>query len=179
MRNRVFLFLIVLASALASGCAFKTTPYGVSVANVEAIKSAGIKPVAVEKFESFSPGLTTLMCRGTGPVTVEPSYEAYIEKALIDELKLAGVYDVGSKIRIKGRLDKVDFSSAIGGGKWFFSVTVSSESDEGYSTSSEFPFESSFVGDRACQEVAQAFVPAVQRLIKDVVSDARFKKLAQ
>ena len=90
------------AVVLLSGCAYNASPYGASVKNVESIKFLNMKPVAVAKFESSKPGLASITCRAAGPVTVSPSFESYIEKAFIDELKLAGVYDPAYPMIISG-----------------------------------------------------------------------------
>jgi len=169
---------IVVAAALLSGCAFNVSPYGASVRNVEAIKTSNIKPVAVAQFTSAKPGLTSITCRAAGPVTVAPSFEGYIQKAFIDELKLAGAYNPSSSIVLSGRLDEVDFSSGITDGKWAFTLAVSNSRNESFTAKSTFNFSGSFVADRACQEVAQAFGPAVQKLIEDVVQNPKFKQMA-
>lgn len=169
---------LLVTASLMSGCAFNASPYGVSVKNVESIKSSNIKPVAVAKFQSAKPGLTSITCRAAGPVTVAPSFEAYIEQALIDELKLAGAYNPSSSIVLSGKLEEVDFSSGITDGKWIFTLVVSNSRNESFTTKSTFGFSGSFVADRACQEVAQAFGPAVQKLIDDVVRDPKFKSIA-
>lgn len=166
------------AVALLSGCAYNASPYGASVKNVESIKFLKMKPVAVAKFESSKPGLASITCRAAGPVTVSPSFESYIEKAFIDELKLAGVYDPASPMVISGKLEEVDFSSGITDGKWLFTLVVSNARKESFSTKSVFGFSGSFVADKACQEVAQALGPAVQKLIEDVVRDPKFKQIA-
>lgn len=171
-------WIVVVAACLLSGCAFKTTPYGVSVKNVEAIKASSVKPVSVSTFQSAKPGLASITCRAAGPVTVTPSFEAYIEQAFKDELKLAGVYDPSSPLVLAGKLEDVDFSSGLSEGSWTFSLTVSNARQESYTTKSIFTFSSSFVADRACQEVAQALGPAVQKLIEDVVRDPKFKQIA-
>jgi hypothetical protein len=96
---------IALFSVIAlSGCAYNVSPYGASVKNVESIKLLGIQPVAVESFQAAQPGRTSITCRAAGPVTVSPSFESYIEKALIDELKLAGAYDPASQLKLRGKL---------------------------------------------------------------------------
>lgn len=170
---------VVAAVALLSGCAFKTSPYGASVQNVEAIKATKLKPVAVASFKSSKPGLNSITCRAAGPVTVEPSFESYIEKALIDELKLAGAYDPASPVRLSGTLEAVDFSSGMTDGKWTFALALANGRNESFTTKSSFGFSGSFVADRACQEVAQAFGPAVQQLIKDVVKNPQFVQVAK
>ncbi|WP_053195647.1 hypothetical protein [Herbaspirillum hiltneri] len=168
---------LIVATTLLTGCAYNASPYGASVQNVDAIKSAGIKPVAVEKFQSSKPGLASITCRAAGPVRVVPSFETYIEKALIDELKLAGAYDPASTLKLSGKLEEVDFSSGMTDGKWLFTLTLSNGKNS-FTTKSTMNFSGSFVADKACQEVAQAFGPAVQQLIREVIKNPQFKKLA-
>lgn len=169
---------VVAIAATLTGCAYNVAPYGASVANVESIKSHGIKPISVAKFESTQPGLSSITCRAAGPVSVSPSFESYIEKALIDELKLAGAYDANSPLVLKGKLEEIDFSSGMSDGKWLFTLTVSNARNESFTTKSVFGFSGSFVADKACQETAQAFAPAVQKLVNDIVRDPQFKKIA-
>lgn len=164
--------------AVLSGCAYNVSPYGASVKNVESIKSLGIKPVSVGSFKSSKPGESSIVCRAAGPVTVTPSFETYIEKALIDELKLAGAYDPNSKLVLTGKLEEVDFSSGMIDGKWLFTVTITNARNESFTTKSTYGFSGSFVADKACQETAQAFSPAVQKLVEDIIRDPQFKKIA-
>ncbi|HZM37393.1 MAG TPA: hypothetical protein VFC18_23240 [Burkholderiales bacterium] len=171
------LALVAIASAM-SGCAYNASPYGASVTNVEAIKTINIKPVAVGKFQAAKPGQSSITCRAAGSVSVSPSFEAYIEKAFIDELKLAGVYNPSSSLVLTGKLEEVDFSSGMTDGNWSFTLVITNSRNESLTTKSRFTFSGSFVADKACQETAQAFGPAVQKLIEDVVRDPKFKQLA-
>jgi hypothetical protein len=63
-------------------------------------------------------------------------------------------------------------------GKWLFTLVVSNARKESVSIKSVYGFSGSFVADKACQEVAQALGPAVQKLIEDVVRDPKFKQIA-
>ncbi|WP_156919265.1 hypothetical protein [Azovibrio restrictus] len=171
-------FIFVASVSILSGCAYNAAPYGASVANVESIKTLGIKPVSVAKFSSSQPGQSSITCRAAGPVSVSPSFETYIEKALIDELKLAGAYDASSTFILNGKLEEIDFSSGITDGKWLFTLTVSNARNQSFTTKSIFEFSGSFVADKACQETAQAFAPAVQKLVQDIVRNPQFRKIA-
>jgi hypothetical protein len=171
-------FAVLATTSLLTGCAYNASPYGASVQNVDALKSTNIKAVSVRKFEAAKPGQASIVCRAAGPVTVSPSFESYIEKAFIDELKLAGVYNPNSNIALSGKLEEVDFSSGMSDGRWMFTLIVSNARNESFRTTSVFGFSGSFVADKACQEVAQAFGPAVQKLIGDVIQDPMFKKIA-
>lgn len=176
MRSIKFAFVVV--TAFLTGCAFNVAPYGASVKNVESLKSTGVKPISVAKFQAAKPGLSTITCRAAGPVTVSPNFETFIESAFIDELKLAGVYDPKSSIVLTGKLEEVDFSSGMTDGKWMFTVALKNSKNDSFVTKSVYPFAGSFIADRACQEVAQAFGPAVQKLIGEIVSNPQFKQLA-
>ncbi len=171
------LFIFVVTASLLSGCAFKTLPYGASASNVDEIRAKNIKPVSISAFQSVKPGLSSIVCRAVGPVTVEPSFETYIEKAFVSELKQAGVYDQNSKLVIYGKLEEIDFSSGMTDGNWITSLTISNSRNESYTTKSNFSFSGSFLGDKACGDVSQAFVPAVQKLIEGVIHDLRFKQI--
>ena len=168
---------LILATTLLSGCAYKAAPYGASVNNVEILKAKRIKPVAVSPFTSTKPGLASIGCRGAGTVDVTPSFEKYIENALIDELKLAGAYNPNSNITIKGKLEEIDFSSGMSDGNWTIVVTISNGKNQSFSTKSIYTFSGSFVADKACSEVAQYFVQAVQKLIKEIVQNPKFKQI--
>ena len=176
MSLRLLPFLAV--TALMTGCAFNVAPYGASVKNVEALKATSIKPVSVAKFQAAKPGDASISCRAAGSVKVDPNFETYIEKAFIDELKLAGLYDPNASLKLSGKLEQIDFSSGISDGNWAFTLVVSNARNESFSTQSKFPFSGSFIAEKACQEVAQAFGPAVQKLIEDVVRNPKFKQIA-
>ena len=71
---------------------------------------------------------------------MSPSFGTYIEKAFIDELKLAGVYDPNAKLVLVGKLEEIDFSSGITDGRWIFKLTISNGRNESFTTSSVFGF---------------------------------------
>lgn len=175
---KFLLFTIAIAASLLSGCAFKTLPYSASASNVDGIRAANIKPVSVSTFQSTKPGLSSIVCRAVGPVTVESSFESYIEKAFVLELRQAGLYDQNSKLVLNGKLEQLDFSSGMTDGNWVMELTVSNSRNESYTTNSNFNFSGSFLGDKACGDVSQAFVPAVQKLIEGVINNPRFKQIA-
>lgn len=172
------LITLMATVALFTGCAYNVAPYGAAVQNVDAIKTMALKPVSVGKFESVKPGEASITCRAAGPVTVSPSFEAYIEKAFVDELKLAGIYNPSSPLVLTGKLEQIDFSSGITDGNWSFTLKLTNSRGESFTTTSKSGFSGSFVADKACQEVAQAFGPAVQKLIGDVVRDPKFRQIA-
>ncbi len=173
--------LVIGSILVISACGYNINSYGVSVANVEKIKSLDIPPVAVSIFTSAKPGVSSIGCRAAGPVGTpnNTSFESYIQQAFIDELRLAGAYDEGSDLVINGHLEEIDFSSNIGSGRWIISLNVSSILNPGFNVKQIYEFSTNFVADKACQQVAQAFVPAVQALISNMVSNPKFQALVE
>jgi hypothetical protein len=181
MKSSIMKIFVVTVALTLTGCGYTINQYGASVENVMVIKNSGAKPASVASFTSYQPGMSSIFCRGAGPVETadNSSFEAYIQKAFVDELKLAGLYDPASRIILQGKVENIDYQSNVGDGKWFISLTISSNKNSGYTVSSTYNFSTNWVADKACQQVAQAFVPAVQQLILKTFSDPRFKDLYQ
>jgi hypothetical protein len=76
---------------------------------------------------------------------------------------------------ISGDLKSIDMDSF--DGTWNIVLAVSSSTGASYTVTEAFGYESSFFAEAACQQGSQAFQPAVQDLIKKVVSHADFPKL--
>lgn len=182
MKSSIMNYLVVVAAvSMLVGCGFTINPYSASVTNVMAIKNSGTKPVSIASFSSYKPDLSSIGCRAAGPIETpdKSSFESYIRKAFIEELSLAGLYDPTSPLVLQGMVEELDFNSNIGAGKWVISLSISSNKNNGYKVSSTYKFSTNWVADKACQQVAQAFVPAVQQLILKTISDPRFKALSQ
>lgn len=177
----VKLTLSIALSSILVGCGFTVNQYGASIENVTKTKNSGLKPVSVGTFSSFNPGMHGISCRAAGNVGTpdEGSYESYIQKAFTDELKLAGLYDENSTLKLQGKIEELDFNSNIGAGKWVISLTLSSNTSSGYKTTATHEFSTNWVADKACQQVAQAFVPAVQQLIFQTVGNPKFGELSK
>ncbi len=175
---RFFCNFIVLLFGLfvISGCTASVNQYGVSVENVESLrKMQSASKVNINAFTSEAIH-ESINCRGSITIKTpnEISFEEYIHNALISELKLAGLYDSSSSLAINGNFEKLDASSAVGNGKWMFVIQLSADGKESFTVDSEYPFSASWLGDRACQQVPQAFSPAVQKLIKDIFNHPKF-----
>jgi hypothetical protein len=176
-------FILVMAGFLFAGCAsFTANDYGVSVENVETLRAMSDQQdtkFSVPEFTSFEPNKNAIACRGAGDVTTRGgiSFEKYITDALISELKLAGIYSKKAETQIKGHIELIDFSSSIGTGVWTIKAKISSSQSDPFIAQSIYSFESSWEGVKACQQVAQAFSPAVQTFIKTLINDPRFNQL--
>ena len=179
MKLYSYLVILLLCAFIFSGCTAAVNRYGASVENVELLRSMqGTSKVKVNAFTSDKLH-KSINCRGTITINTPDGkpFEEFIRDAFISELKLAGIYANDSTIAINGHFEKLDASSVTGNAKWMFKIIISAEGRESFSVDSEYPFSASFLGDRACQEVPQAFGPAVQQLINDIVNHPKFSAM--
>lgn len=119
-------------------------------------------------------------CRLMGPIQASDgmSIPQFVEKAFNDEFKFASVYsDAGTALT--GTLTKIEFSSTSGltNGWWDLGLTLTSSNGKTMSAENRYEFKSGFDAITACNQTAQALGPAVQDLIKKVVSDPSFSSL--
>lgn len=160
------------------GCStYATTRYATNVDNITAIKSLNGKTINVGSFTSSQQGQKELMCRGVGPIKTpdgEP-FSEFIRKALVNDLKIADAFSTNAPITLTGNLNSIDFSSA--SGSWNLSLTVQSSNGKSMTVNENYSYTTSFYGETACNQTAQALMPAVQNLIGKVVQSPDFKLL--
>jgi len=133
--------------------------------------------VTVDDFTASEPGQTEIGCRAVGPIKTPDgeTFEKFVQDALIDQLQLAELYSPQSDSRIGGNLDAVDFNTH--DGVWNLVLTITDDSGRSFAVREDYDYESSFYGETACNQTAQAFMPAVQNLIQRVVSHPTFKEM--
>jgi hypothetical protein len=171
---------VAIVSLALFGCSHMAPRYGMSASNIETIRqAAGTSPqkVSVGEFTAWTPNVSSSMCRAAGAVSTpdHETFATYIQRALIDELKVAGVYAADSPIRIDGRLDHIDFNSNIGSGKWQIDLTVAGVKSGPVVLHETYEFSTNFVADRACDQVAAALQPSVQNLLGKLYATEGFK----
>lgn len=172
--------LLILSAIVvfASGCStYSASRYAISADNVVALRSLNGKTLNVGAFSASTPGQNEIMCRGVGPVKTpdgEPFAE-FVRKALLDELKMANAYSPSAPVTITGNLDGIDFSS--NSGNWNLALTVKASNGKSMSVAESYGFTSSFLGETACHQTAQALMPAVQNLVGKVVRSQEFAAL--
>ncbi len=174
MLKTLSLFLIVI---ILSGCStYAVNRYSISVDNVSVLKTLN-GTINVGTFTSSEPSQTEIMCRGVGPIKTPDgqTFEDFIKKALIDELKIAEVYSSSAPVTLTGNLDSIDFSST--SGTWNLAFTLKSSNGKSLSVTEDYSYSTSYYGETACNQTAQALMPAVQDLIGKLVGDGKFKSL--
>lgn len=173
--------VIALSVLTLSACStYMPQRYSISADNNVALKSIEAGNINVGAFKG--PASFDSSCRAAGPIAPPDnlSFEAYIQKALADELKVAGKFDDKSpKVTLTGMVDQLAFSSSRGltGGSWDIGLRVTSSNGKTVRVSEYYEFNSGFVADTACKQTAEAYYPAVQNLIGKLVKSPEFVSL--
>lgn len=175
--------LAALLPVVLSACATPVTPrYSVGTDNVLALKAMNTSGVYVG--EITEPAQDDVKCRGIGRMRMQDgdSHAGYIRRALADELKVAGAYsNQPARITLTGDLAAIDSSSGLGSSKGRWSMTLNLRSSNGatMTVTNDYNFRSGFSAPAACNNVAQAFVPAVQDLIGAAIANPAFAALVR
>jgi len=178
---------LTLASTLLlitlSGCANKVATYSVSTENILTLKELSTegKGINLGEFTDSNNGESKVMCRLATPIGT-PSGEtfiSYIRDALEKELIIANKYDKKSNIKVKINLDDLYGSTTLGNAYWEFKVTVNSSNSKSFKVTSKYEYESSFTAYSACSEMQRSFVPAVQKLLGDIIKHNKFESLTK
>ena len=175
--------VLLFVSLILAACeTTNSIPYKASTTNIIAIQQAtGAKgsKVSVGSVE-LAPGVDeSPLCRLAGPIKVSPGKtpSQYIKEAFIEELFAAQAYDPNSANVVTATVEKLAFSS-ISPASWTIGLKIkSTTSPNGYSASVDYKFNTSFTAYGACKNVADAFGPAVQELLKQVVTNPGFPAL--
>jgi len=178
-KSSIKLMALLLVGLISTGCSsYNISKYNANIDNINNMKSIKGK-VNIGSFTAKEKAQSAIMCRGAGDVGFadKTPFVKYIKNALVTELKHAGKYNKNSKITINGYLDSIDFNSNMGTANWIFKLKASSNNSKSITVNTKYEFEGSFIADRACSEMAQAFVPAVQKLINDIIKHKNFRAL--
>lgn len=183
MKNVRMGALVLAASVVVAGCeTTNSIPYKASTSNVIAIqqsmKAAG-KKVSLGTISMADGVEESPLCRLMGPVKVAPgkTLREYIKDAFQEELFMAEVYSPDAPTVIDAQITALSFSS-ISPASWDITMDVKSNKSPGYTVTTKYPFNTSFSAYSACKNVADAFGPAVQELLEQVVTNPQFAALA-
>jgi hypothetical protein len=176
--KKVLLAISVLA--LSACQTFTPQRYNISADNNVTLKAFGIGNISVGAFTG--PSAFDSTCRGAGPIAPPDNmgFEAYIQKAFADELKVAGMFDDKTpKTILTGTVEQLSFSSsrAVTGGEWKIRLRINSSNGKSISVSEHYEFEAGWNANVACKQTADAYLPAVQNLIGKVIKVPEFRTL--
>jgi len=181
MKRFILSVLVFALMALFTGCANKIPAYAISTNNIVSLQglSKDNAKVNLNNFTDSNKDASKVMCRLATPVGTASgeTFASYIENAFKKELLVAGMYDTKSNITISANLDNIYGSTTLGNAYWEFTITVKSSNGTNYQVNSKYDYESSFSAMSACSEMQRSFVPAVQKLIGDIVQNPKFVNL--
>ena len=180
MKNKILLLsTAVLASFLLSGCGIKTNEYNVSADNVQTLRDYKALKLDVADFTATNQGESSVMCRLAETVSTpkgEP-FSEYIKEALVSELKMAGVYDKNSDLKISGNLNKIYGSTMYGNAYWELNVTISSSNGKSITVNTKRDYPSSYLASTACNNMGTSFSPTIKQLIAEILNHRDFSEL--
>ncbi len=152
--------------------------YAASAENVSVLRKTERKNIAVGLFHHKGDP-KVIDCRAIPIYTPDKeSYAEFIRKAFISELLMADIYDAESDLVLSAVIDKMEVKST-SGAFWTLELILKSTNGHSFKVSENFKFDSAWSGDAACRNASQAFVPAVQNLIKKAVTHPDFRKLVR
>lgn len=170
---------IALTTVALTACStYMPQRYSVSADNSVALKAIDAGAINVGTFKRATAFDNS--CRAAGPIAPPDnmSFEGYIQKALADELKMAGKFDANAmaKVTLSGAVEQLEFSStrAVTGGSWDIGLRVMSSNGKSTYIVEHYEFNSGFVADTACKQTAEAYFPAVQNLIGKLIRSPEF-----
>lgn len=174
-------YMLAVALLTMTACeSYTPQRYAISADNNVALKSLGIGSVGVGPFTGpldFDAG-----CRAAGPISLPDgmTFEGYIQTALMDELKVAGIYDPANcRVVLTGAVEQLDFSSISGltGGTWDITLRVRSSNGRSLVVSEHYAFKSGYGAHAACRQTAEAYPRAVQNVINKLITHPQFRDL--
>lgn len=180
MKRIIWSSSVLLVVSLSSCSTYMPQRYTISADNNVALKASGGSDINVGIVRG--PASFDNSCRAAGPISPpdDMSFEAYIRKALIDELKIAGMFnDHAPRITLTGAVEQLSFSStrSVTGGTWDIGLRVVSSNGRSTFVAEHYEFKSGFDAVTACKQTAEAFLPAVQDLIGKLVKSPDFRGL--
>ncbi len=174
--------IIVAVLVLALGaCSYMPQRYSVSAENNEALKKIGIVSVNVGPFTNTA--VFNNSCHVTGGVIEVPDkigFEGYIQKALVEELKFAGLFDdIAPKITLTGVVEKLSFTTlpTIYTSNWDIGVRLNSSNGKSVYVSQHYEFNAGPNNLADCQKIADHYMLAVQKTLGKLINAPEFQSL--
>lgn len=178
--KKTFIYVSVIFIVLSiTGCGLKTSDYAVSADNVQTLRTFNNTKIAVDSFTAKTPNESQILCRLAETITTPQgeSFEKYIEKALVAELIMAGIYDKDSKLKLTGHLEKIYGSTMLGNAYWEIEIKISSSNGKELSVQTKREYPSAFVAYTACNNMASSFSPTIKQLINEIINHKDFASL--
>lgn len=163
-------FIVVALAGLCFACAAHIPSYQVSGED-SSLRGLDKKVKVVAQTSAFKDE-GSIACRGTGVVALpeNQTFTAYIAAALIMELTAADLASETSDLVLSMKLEKVDFSTMLGATNWYIDTRYEID-QEVILVSTVYNDRSSYLGEKACANMAAYFQKAVSRHFRQLFND--------
>lgn len=177
------LVLLTTVTLLLQGCGVSMPRYEANFGNVQILKNeASLAPLNSPSVVADN-GEDSVFTRANPLRSPEGSLSKHVQKALTDELRLAGLLDPAASRHLNVRLRQNRLNAAMGTGDGLISAdfslvegTTSLYSSNKTVTST---WDSSFLGAIAIPAAANAYNPLVRKLLAELYSDPAFIQAMQ
>lgn len=167
--------LVALLGLCFAACSLRPPAYRALIDNHLALTRTPLPAVAVGAFSSRSEYES--LCRLAAHIEPDPSVETYVRNALVHELTLANLVSDAAPITLNGEVTDVAFDSNMWGAFWRIGLRVRSSNGRSLEVVRRDEFSTAFLGDSACEHVADNFMTTVQLLVREVVMSPDFPAL--
>lgn len=173
---------ISLVAFLSVGCSAAAANYSVSADSQVVLRNAkekgagsfGVGTVTHSGFPDVTDRRVSCRALSVGAPADRRTFSNYIRTALTDELRIAGMHSESTPTPIQVDVTKLELDST-GDSFWKISATFTiGAGGASYTSSVEHPFTSAFGAESACQNAAQAFPAAVQKLLNQFFLSKEF-----
>lgn len=177
--------MVAISMLVLSACSNAPQRYSISTGNnitLKTLKASGVGNINVGSFTRTAD--LNNNCRllyGTIALPDKMSFEGYIQNGLVNELKVADMFDdKNAAITLTGVVEQLSFStltSLLGGGSWDIGLRINSSNGKSAYVSEHYEFEASGQVWAACSQTANAYTPAVQDILGKLITSPDFKSL--
>ena len=169
---------IALVALILQGCGVAMPRYEASFDNVQALKNQPHLAKLNAPTVTADNGQDSVFVRANPVRSPEGSISKHVQKALEDELRLAGLLEPSASRHLEVRLRQSKVEAAIGTGTAAISADFNLQEGERslYNSSKTVTstWNSSFLGAIAIPAAANAFNPLVRKLLAELYQDPLF-----
>jgi hypothetical protein len=173
--------LVVLSMFVLGACSYVPQRYGISPDNTEALKKLGVGNINVGPFKKAAAFDTSCqVVAGSIDSPDSTGFEGYIQRALIDELKQAGMFDDQSpKITLTGVVEKMSMTTlrTVYLSNWDIWVRLNSSNGKTVFIKQHYEFNAGIHNLADCQIVADQYMVAVQKTLGKLINAPEFQSL--
>ena len=173
--------IVAVLIFVLGACSYMPQRYSISPDNTEALKKLGVSNINVGSFKKTAEFDTS--CRVVSGAVEAPDsmgFEGYIQKALVEELKQAGMFDDQSpKITLTGVVEKLSLSTlrTIYLSNWDIGVRLNSSNGKSVYIKQHYEFNAGPRNLADCQIIADQYMVAVQQTLGKLINAPEFQSL--